>query len=100
MGGSAAEFQCGLGSDGFDICDAANAVGSEKFAIVAHFGDVVFRLLKLCGGGLQEIKSDGIPTDVLLDEKPKGEGQKKACEFDFPIVEKDRFHTFRLKEAG
>jgi hypothetical protein len=57
-------------------------------------------LLNLGGGGLQEVKSDGIPTDVLLDEKPKGEGQKKACEFDFPIVEKDRFHTFRLKEAG
>jgi hypothetical protein len=37
MGCGAAEFQRGLGSDGLDICDAANAVGSEKFTIVAHF---------------------------------------------------------------
>jgi hypothetical protein len=37
MGGGAAEFQRGLGCYGFDICDAADAVGSEKFAIVAHF---------------------------------------------------------------
>jgi hypothetical protein len=33
----AAEFQRGLSGDGLDVCDAANAVGSKKFTIVAHF---------------------------------------------------------------